>query len=195
MKKIVGIILLSSLIGACAAPFQVAPPDQSTGKFKTRGKISEDELVTYKVFSNINESQYVYLNAESQMDQLQFENFMVESLKSIGFDKIFTEEELASYVIEKGLADSVPSISDLLALRRLAKIDGQFIYIDATVNNSGGCCWFKFDLKVYDPITGEKYLVITRNELNDLNFDNEVLYPVVNKVKDWRDDSVSSATE
>ena len=185
------VTFLCTILGACATSFKIVEPDQTTGMYKSRGVVNDSQLIEYKTFPKLSESKYVYLKAKSDFQNAKFQNYMDKFVKSLGFDMVMNEENLSIYVVEKGLTEQVTSVSDFIGLSRLAKIDGQFIYIDTSINslNSSGCCVFVFNFKVYDRVSRVKYLDISRRNLSKVNFDKEIIYPVLNKVKEWKIDS------
>jgi hypothetical protein len=92
---------------------------------------------------------------------------------------------MQEYIIEKGLAQIAPT-SELASLHNLQKRIGAFLVGDFDlIRSDPRSVWYTFEVRIYNPVDGEKVLHIRHAALNWSGLDEPVLYPVLNAVLDW----------
>ena len=187
-------IVLLAFLSGCGPAFKLNPPSEETGFYPTSSNVEAKDIQTYLPFSKIDKVKFIFFKGTYSLNDKIFENFMRTALVNIGFENILNEEELSKLIISNNLSDSLPSISDLVSLNRLSHITGQFLYMKANLSMPAEC-WFRFDISIIDPLSGEKLLDVSRLELNDLDLDKEVNYPILNLLINWKKDSLKTVSE
>jgi hypothetical protein len=120
--------------------------------------------------------------------------FCEDALRRIGFPRLESDDYLAQLVISNNIDDKVNIENlDYLAQARLAHAVGPFAIVSMYLERSGS--GLRFTVRVIDPTKPEKVFDATHEKRMIMSsYDTEVLYPVINELKRWFDQSAASAT-
>jgi hypothetical protein len=179
MKRAILLILLLSLaalLAGCGTFLKAVPVDKSTGKFPTEKTLQDSEILVKK---QLNLSQY------KQLAFVQDGEFTKDMVTNIGyFDNVVTKTEFEKILLEKKLADKVPSVSDLMGLHQAQKAYGDFLVIKIDVIRKEGKK--RVELSAMDPESGSTLFHAFRpGQVGPEYFDQNITYPLFNGLIDW----------
>lgn len=176
VKSVILLLLVGLLLVRCGTYFKVVSPDKNTGKFPTSKKLEVGEILVNK---KVNLSRY------KKLAFVQGGDFVKEMVTSIGyFDNVVTKTEFEQILLEKELADKVPSVSDLMGLHKAQKAYGDFIVIKGAKKLKQDIR--RLELSVIDPESGSTVFHAFRpRQATTEFFDQNVTYPLFNALIDW----------
>ncbi|MBW8316593.1 MAG: hypothetical protein K0M73_17185 [Hydrogenophaga sp.] len=177
------------LVTGCAGTFQIPETVGTTGRFPDADPIGQKEIKTSKPFAGIKEIPFIYVRSASDAGSKdQQDTFFQESFKKLNFPKAIGEEELTKLVIKGGLTNEIQNLSHPIALHRLSRIVGPFLAMQITLFRVGDAR-FRIDSVVFDPVSAEVIFSATREKLVWASVDDEILFPMMNALKGWYDNS------
>jgi hypothetical protein len=174
------IACLALLTAACSSTFEKPRLDRATGRFQSNSPVDVAEVGAP---FGPQYADMVYVMTDSKVEK--FNGFFVAAVEQTGsFKSVLDKDALEALVIQKDLADKVPSVSDLVGLNRLSKETGPFLVIEPTVLYLGA---FRFQatLKATDASTGRVVLKLQNTATNWAGLDNPLFYPLFNALLDW----------
>jgi hypothetical protein len=169
-------------LAACSSTLKPSTPNPSTGYFATESKISKGGVVTEAPF----DSKYLgilYVKTDVKSDKLN--DFYVTTFKNMAkFGKVYDRSNLETLVIQQGLADKVPNISDLIGLKHLSDVIGPVLVVEPQAQFEGGYR-FSASLRAVDAQTGQEVLLLKNRAFNWAGLDQPLFYPLFNGFLDW----------
>jgi Sel1 repeat len=188
----------SFLVLVGCAQLQPAPIDPATRRFPEKERIERSELLTRKLWPAVGKVGFTYLRiAVSQPSPLgdmepRLRPFCEDALRQIGFPRIESNDYIVQLLIKNNLDDKINLEKlDYLSQARLARADGPFVIVDMTLERAGS--GLRFSVRVIDAAKPEKVFEATHEKRMIMSsYDTEVLYPVINELKAWFDDSSAS---
>lgn len=183
------LVIISIFATAGCTNYKVREIDPSTGYYPAFTKVSREDIKVSIPFERINDVEFIYLRPYAYNNETEYEAFFRRTLRDMGFGKVINEAEFANLIISADLSNTILSITDIVSLNRAARIFGQFLIIETSIQPVGSSSHFHQELTVSDPVSGKKLFQIERKRHNFLDFDSEVAYPVQNTLKEWVDRS------
>ncbi len=180
-------VVVIALISSCTT-FKSAEVDPNTGQFESFSVVSDDEIKVYKPLAGVKTLPFVYLRTASKDYSGEFEAVVRDSVGKMGFPRVVSEYELAKLVIARGLTGDVPSLRSPLSLHRLSQAIGPFLVADFRVGRLSDIR-IGFDVVIIDPVSADIVFEASRRKVAWADFDKEIIYPMMNAVKRWFDES------
>ncbi|MGB8299280.1 MAG: tetratricopeptide repeat protein [Polyangia bacterium] len=185
----------SVLVLVGCAQLQPAPIDPATRRFPQKEGIERSELLTRKLWPAVGKVGFTYLRiAISQPSPIgdmepRLRPFCEDALRQIGFPKVESIDYMVQLLIKNNLDDKINLEKlDYLAQARLASAAGPFVIVDMTLERAGS--GLRFSVRVIDAAKPEKVFEATHEKRMIMSsYDTEVLYPVINELKAWFDES------
>jgi hypothetical protein len=175
------VLAILTVFSNCSTTLQATKPDES-GYFPTSTKIAQDDIRVQKPFL---EKYCTLLYVMTDVKDDTYNDFFVVSFVNMNmFAEVLDKEGLEKLVIEKGLTDSVTSISDKIGLYNLQSHMGAFLVVEPYTMYMGGD-YYSAELKAFDPETGETVFHVTNEAINWAGLDKPLFYPLFNAFIDW----------
>ena len=170
------------VLAGCSSTLKPGSLDPKTGYFPTQSGISPGGVLTAEKFDP-KYLRMLYVKTDSKSDKLNA--FYIDSFKNMGrFQQVVGKDELEALVLQRGLADKVQNISDLIGLKNLSNVIGPFLVVEPTAEYKGGYN-FTAALKTTDAETGTVVLQLRNNAFNWAGLDEPLFYPLFNGFLDW----------
>ena len=169
-------ILLGAVLlcfAGCSS-MKVVPLDQKTGRFPSDTKAT---VATSKPFD---------LDSRKALILVPTSEFVVGQVRNIGyFTEVMTVDDLEKVIVQKNLADKVPSVHDAIGLSNAAKNYQPFLWLHLKTRGTGTQTFAQFILT--DPVNLDDLLVVETHldyiwsGVNDQNN----WYPMFNALIDY----------
>jgi hypothetical protein len=181
MRQWLAVVAVGMLAG-CSSTLKPASPDPKTGHFPTISGISPGGVQKAEKFDP-KYLQMLYVKTDSKSDRLN--TFYLQTFTNMGrFQKVVGKDELEGLVIQRGLADKVQNISDMIGLKNLSNVIGPFLVVEPTAEYKGGYN-YGAALKTTDAETGIVVLLVKNSAINWAGLDEPLFYPLFNVFLDW----------
>ena len=169
---------------ACAcADVKPKPVNPVTGQFPASKMLDADAVQTIRPFRD-SYKKLVYLKVPDDKP-VAFGQFYSTELNNMHvFDKVAMKSDIEAIVIQRDLSGTVPSISDMVGLHKLAEAIGPFLVVEPYVEWKGGYN-FIAQLKAIDPQTGETVLLLQQHAFNWAGLEGPMIYPLLNGFMRW----------
>lgn len=175
--------LVVAMLASACADVRPKPVDPVTGQFPASKTLDADAVQTIKPFKD-SYKKLVYLKVPDDRP-IAFGQFYSTELTNMHvFDKVAMKSDLEAIVIQRNLSGTVPSISDMVGLHKLAEAIGPFLVVEPYVEWKGGYN-FVAQLKATDPQTGETVLLLQQHAFNWAGLDGPLVYPLLNGFMRW----------
>ena len=169
------------LILACSTTFKSSKLGES-GYFDTDTKIHRDDILVNESFSPEYKKM---LYVKTDKENVQLNNFFMESFKNMNqFDTVFIKDDLEAFVVEKGLSDKIPDVSNKIVLHNLQKEIGTFLVVEPYYERISEYNYIGY-LKAINPETGKEVIVLKNKAYNLTGLDKPLFYPLFNAFLDW----------
>ena len=183
MKKLIFITVMSIILGlwGCSTTLKATKLNDK-GYFPTSSKIAADGI---KVEEPFNPKYRALLYVKTDEKSEEYNDFFIQSFKNMHiYDDVLGKEEIENLVFDRGLADTVTSVSDKIGLHNLYKHIGNFLVVEPTTFFKGGYD-YSAELKTIDPETGKIVLLIENEAFNFAGLDKPLFYPLFNAFLEW----------
>lgn len=179
-------LLCATLAGCAGSHFKVADVDPQTGLLKSvdgpvaKANVIESksiDLRSYRSMVFVTEWSYSKRYFHKQIERLGF------------FEKVFDYSDLTKLVIQKGIADEVPRINNLISLSRIYRRTKPFLWIHPGDGKTGP------SLTVVDPGSGDRVFYAEaplEGFVPAYKDDQWFHYPLINALIVWLDQNSST---
>lgn len=189
----------SLLLSVSCAQLQPVPVDPATGRFPQSENIAPSEMLTRKPWPGAGKVGFTYTRIgtsdPSPLGDLhpKYRPFCEDALRRIGFPRLKGDDYMAQLIISHNIDDKIDLTKlDYLNQARLAQAVGPFAIVDMALERAGS--GLRFTVRVIDPSKPEKVFEATHEKRMIMSsYDREVIYPVINELKRWFDESSSEA--
>lgn len=176
------VIVAAILLAGCSSTLRPASLDPKTGYIATPSSISHGGVEKIEKFEP-KYLQLLYVKTDSKSNKLN--DFYIRSFKNMGkFQQVLGKDELEAMVIQRGLAEKVQNISDLIGLKNLSNVIGPFLVVEPNAEFKGHYT-FDASLKVTDAESGTVVLQLKNTAFNWAGLDEPLFYPLFNGFLDW----------
>ena len=177
------LLCLTVVVAGCSSTLKPPVLNTETGFFNKKTALSEDDVKVQEPFQRDKYLEQLYVKTDAKDEE--YNTFFYEAFAAMDiFGKIVDEEQLAAIVLERNLADKVPSISDLVGLHNLAAHIGPFLIVEPYAAHEGGYN-YSARLVAIDPETGRTVLEIHNDAVNWAGLDKPLFYPLFNAFLEW----------
>ena len=183
IKKIPGVFFCILLPAVSGCNQKIIKPNEQTGYYDTSQVLYDDDIRTVNYDLNHHDfKKLVFLETNSYYsDKTEFgkdpEIKQYFSMLNM-FDQVVMREEMEKIVFSKGLHESIPNVSDLVAMHHLSKEIGNFFYVKYAQRFAGGYT-YEGSLKVFNTSNGELLLHLYYKGYTILAL------PLINGFIDW----------
>ncbi len=141
------LVALTLLFLASCTSLKVVPLDQKTGRYPTTVKAT---VVASKPFD---------LDRRKGLILVPNSDFVIGEITNMGyFTRVINVDSLEKAIVQSGLGEKVPSITDAIGLSNAAKIYKPFLWLHFKTRGSGTASYAQVILT--DPITLDDLLVV-----------------------------------
>lgn len=180
--RMLAVVVPVVLLSACASS-RPKPMDPSTGLFPTMTMLDKGGVRVNKPFDP-KFKHLVYVKVPDEKPKAFGEFYVTELRNSHLFDQVASKSDLEAIVLQRNLADRVPSVSDTIGLHRLEEQIGPFLVVEPYFEFKGGYS-YSGQLSAIDPATGETLLVLHQDAFNWAGLDSPLVYPLLNGFVQW----------
>ena len=180
MRTVVLLLALagSLLISACGTKLKVAELDSTTGYLTYKGKVAKATVLTGKKGSlaRYNSTVFVMQRGEYAANQMKATKL---------FKTVLNIEDMQKVVVQNNLQEKVATVTEPIALSRLAKSWKPFLWVDfdkVTKENKPYLRMLAYNPENYETLfSADVYVDYVWEGTNDQN----VSYPLFNAFIDW----------
>jgi len=190
VKKVTALLITSCFLHGCASKgfYKPANINEKTGLYDTGSSLEQSDIYKYDTNVDIKKFKLVVLDAQSDLFRNRFEFFVRNSLSEIGVKMIFNKEELSNFVKINPKINSkeaiLQDIDDSINIRKISNVIGPILYIKISSNvNGAGRRNIKLD--IFDIETDSLLFSAAKDKVIWEDFDKEINYPIMNKMKEW----------
>lgn len=186
--KVLFVFALSLIITGCGTTLKATQPE-ADGYYKTDKKLEENNILVAKNVQLTKYEEMFYAQVDENNEQ--FQDFFKSSIENAKlFDRIVIKSDMEQIVLNKGLADKITSVSDLIGLHHAQKNLGDFLVGNLSTKWEGGYD-FTAELKVIDPSDGEVVFHATNKAFNWDGLDKPLFFPLFNAFIEWANNNRS----
>lgn len=176
-------MLAISAIGGCGTTLKIATPG-TDGYYQTQTDLPPGAILVAEPVELQEYKSMFY--AKGNLDEVaQYMDFYRASIENIRFfDQVLVQKDMEQLILDRGLADEVTSVSDLIGLYHARKHLGKFLVGELQTTHKGGYT-FEADFRVYDPADGESLFHVRHIAFNWDGLDQPLFLPIFNAFIDW----------
>ena len=190
-KKIISIFTCLLIISGCSTPYQPLKIDGKSGFYATSVQVDPGGVMIYNTTIDPTKFRFVLLLTDSNIRPTVFAFTIRQALAQSGIFRVFTPEEFLALAKDRGLLTNSNRLSPEL-VKQFAAAHGDTMIVDYSQQHLGDANFYA-TLKITDGQNGNQLLRVDHRRLNWSNIDEEVMYPVLNQLRRWVNQSRKGA--
>jgi hypothetical protein len=190
-RQLVTCLALISLT-ACSTLYQPLKPEEKTGLYPTSVQVDAGGVTIYDTSADPKAFRHVLLLTDSNIRPSVFAFTVRQALAHGGITRVYTSDEFLAIAEDRRLASAGAQINTEL-VQRFAKEIGSVLVVDYRYQYLGDAR-FHSRLSATDAANGRVLLRVDHPRLNWANADTEAMYPVLNQLRRWMNESGKGRT-
>jgi len=175
------------LLSACSTFYQPLQVDEKTGLYPTSVQVDPGGITVFDTSTDPKTYKYVLLLTDSNIRPSVFSFTVRSALAQAGVIRVYTSDEFLRLARDRGITTSNSQPGTEL-IQRFAKEIGPVLVVDYTYQFLGDAHYHS-RLSVVDAQSGRALLRVDHPRLNWANADAEAMYPVLNQLRKWMNES------
>lgn len=174
------------IAGGCTTTFEVTEVDKATGRFviPERDAIPASAIKVNKPFDV--DSARGLLFVRSNLAELEsYDSYFENQIEKLGFfTEVVRKDAFERLLIQRGVADQVPSVDGFVGLANAYKAFGPFLVVDFDIEGDVGY-QVRLKMSVYDPKDASELLTVNHQVTNWAGLDSVLFQPMFNVLVDY----------
>jgi hypothetical protein len=173
------------LLGACSTLYRPLETDEKTGLYATSVQVDPGGVLVYDTSTDPKSYRYVLLLTDSNLRPSLFAFTVRHALAQAGVLSVYGPGEFLNLARDRGL---VASSLTTEVVQRFSREIGPVLVVDYRYSFLGDARFYS-RLNVVDVGSGKALLRVDHPRVNWANADAEAMYPVLNQLRKWMNDS------
>lgn len=181
--RVLSLLIAAVLLTACAKNYRALVVDAKSGTYPTSTQVDPGGVLAFVTTVDPKNFPVVILATDATIRPSIFEFTVRNALAQAGLTRVLNIQEFRAYAKDKGFDLSLDPVGKE-TMRRYSEHTEPVLLINMSYLIVGEARWHAL-LAVTDGRTGQSLLNVDHPKLVWSDADGEVLYPVLNQLRDW----------